>query len=207
VYPVNPHHESVLGMPCVASARDLSVAADVAVIAVPADRVAAVVQDCGERGVHGLILLTAGFGETGDAGMARQDEVVGIARAFGMRILGPNCLGLVNTDPAIHLNATFGGMPMRPGRLGLISQSGALGIAVVNAAARRGLASEAEKDRMCTRPPSARTASTPSNVRRPPAAGVTESVLMLVLSSSVNPPGAAPRAGRVPAGRRWVLRG
>jgi len=139
VYPVNPQHESVLGLPCVASARDLPVAADVAVIAVPADRVAEVVQDCGERGVHGLILLTAGFGETGDAGMARQDEVVGIARGFGMRILGPNCLGLVNTDPAIHLNATFAGVPMRPGRLGLISQSGALGIAVVSAAARWGL--------------------------------------------------------------------
>ena len=139
VYPVNPQHESVLGLPCVASARDLPVAADVAVIAVPADRVAAVVRDCGERGVHGLILLTAGFGETGDAGMVRQDEVVGIARAFGMRILGPNCLGLVNTDPAVRLNATFAGMPMRPGRLGLISQSGALGIAVVSAAARWGL--------------------------------------------------------------------
>lgn len=139
VYPVNPHHESVMGLPCVASARDLPVAADVAVIAVPADRVAAVVRDCGERGVHGLILLTAGFGETGDAGMIRQDEVVGIARAFGMRVVGPNCLGLVNTDPAVRLNATFAGMPMRPGRLGVISQSGALGIAVVSAAARWGL--------------------------------------------------------------------
>ena len=104
-----------------------------------ADRVPGVVRDCGERGVHGLILLTAGFGETGDAGMDRQDEVVGIARAFGMRVVGPNCLGLVNTDPAVRLNATFAGMPMRPGRLGVISQSGALGIAVVSAAARWGL--------------------------------------------------------------------
>ncbi len=139
VYPVNPHHESVLGLACVASPRDLPVATDLAVVAVPADRVAGVVRDCGAAGVHGLILLTAGFGETGDAGMARQEEVVGIARTFGMRVVGPNCLGLVNTDPAVRLNATFAAMTMRPGRLGVISQSGALGIAVVSAAARWGL--------------------------------------------------------------------
>ena len=139
VYAVNPHHDSVLGVPCLPSADELPVGTDLAVVAVPADQVPAVLRACGGRGTHGLLLLTAGFGETGDAGMARQREAVAIARNFGMRVVGPNCLGVLNTDPRVRLNATFGAMPMRPGSLGLVSQSGALGIAVVAAAARWGL--------------------------------------------------------------------
>ncbi len=139
VFGVHPRNESVLGVPCVASARLLPKAPDLAVIAVPLDQVLDVVRDCGERGVHGAVVITAGFGETGEEGQARQDAIVDIARGSGMRLVGPNCLGLLNTDPAVQLNATFTPLPMQPGGLGLVSQSGALGVAVLNAAARWGL--------------------------------------------------------------------
>jgi acyl-CoA synthetase (NDP forming)/RimJ/RimL family protein N-acetyltransferase len=139
VYAVNPQHESVLGVPCVASPQELPVAPDLALVAIPADGVPDVVRACGERGVRGVVLLTAGFGETGTAGEALQREVLAVARRYGMRMIGPNCLGVLNSDPAVRLNATFAALPMRPGRLGLVSQSGALGIAVLAAAQRRGL--------------------------------------------------------------------
>ena len=138
VYAVNPGYESVLGVPCVASPDLLPVRPDLAVVAVPAARVAEVVRACGARGVRGVVVVTAGFGETGAAGRALQDEVVGIARGYGMRLVGPNCLGLLNTDPTVRLNATFAPLPLQPGGLGLVSQSGALGIAVVQAASRWG---------------------------------------------------------------------
>jgi acyl-CoA synthetase (NDP forming)/RimJ/RimL family protein N-acetyltransferase len=139
VYAVNPKHDSVLGVPCVASPRELPAAPDLALVAVPALSVPAVVDACGKRGVRGVVLLTAGFGETGPAGQALQREVLAIARSHGMRMIGPNCLGVLNSDPAVRLNATFAALPMRPGRLGLVSQSGALGIAVLAAAQGRGL--------------------------------------------------------------------
>ena len=139
VYAVNPRHDSVLGVACVASPRDLPFAPDLAVVAVPTAQVLDVVRGCGERGARGILLVTAGFGETGDAGTARQRDVLAVARRHGMRLIGPNCLGLVNTDPRVRLNATFAPMPMDPGGLGLVSQSGALGIAVLAAAQRRGL--------------------------------------------------------------------
>jgi acetyl coenzyme A synthetase (ADP forming)-like protein len=139
VHAVNPHHESVLGVPCLPSPAQLPDAVDLAVVAVAAAQVPAVVQGCGERNVRAVLILTAGFGETGDAGVALQQRVIGIARHYGMRLVGPNCLGLVNTSPAVRLNATFADLPLRPGGLGLVSQSGALGIAVLAAADRVGL--------------------------------------------------------------------
>ncbi|MEO8887848.1 MAG: GNAT family N-acetyltransferase [Jatrophihabitantaceae bacterium] len=139
VYAVNPGHNSILGVPCLPSAADLPVAVDLAVVAVPAARVADAVRSCGERGVHAVLLLTAGFGETGVDGRTLQDEVSEICRTYGMRLIGPNCVGILNTDPAVRLDATFAGLPMRPGVLGISSQSGAFGIAFVVAAVRRGL--------------------------------------------------------------------
>jgi acyl-CoA synthetase (NDP forming) len=139
VFAVNPNYQYVQGVQCVPTPEKLPVAADLAIVAVPADRVADVVRGCGERGVRGLLLLTAGFSETGADGRDRQGEITALAHRYGMRLIGPNCLGVLNTDPAVRLNATFAAMPMRPGGLGLVSQSGALGIAVVGAAARCGL--------------------------------------------------------------------
>ncbi len=139
VHAVNPHHDSVLGVPCVPTPAQLPDAVDLAIIAVPAAQVPTVVRGCGERNVRAVLVLTAGFGETGDAGMALQHQLVTIARHHGMRVVGPNCLGLLNTDPAVRLNATFAELPMTSGGLGLVSQSGALGIAVLAAADRDGL--------------------------------------------------------------------
>ncbi len=136
---VNPTRPSVLGMRCAASVLDLPAPPDLAVIAVPADQVAGVVHDCGRAGVRGALVLAAGFGELGPDGARRQADVLTDARAGGIRLIGPNCLGLVNTDPAVRLNATFVRLPMRPGRLALVSQSGALGVAVIEAADRLGL--------------------------------------------------------------------
>jgi acyl-CoA synthetase (NDP forming)/ribosomal protein S18 acetylase RimI-like enzyme len=140
VYAVNPHQTNILGVPSFPTPLDLPEAPDLAVVAVPAGQVLGVVRSLGERGTRGLVLISSGFGETGTQGKADQDEVVATARRHGMRLVGPNCLGLLNTDPSVRLNATFASMPMTPGSLGLISQSGALGIAVLAAAADCGLA-------------------------------------------------------------------
>jgi acyl-CoA synthetase (NDP forming)/GNAT superfamily N-acetyltransferase len=139
VYPVNPKHDSVLGVPAVPSPAELPEPPDLAVVAVPASQVLDVVRASGERGTRAIVLLSAGFGEIGEGGLAHQRDVLALARHYGMRLVGPNCLGVLNTDPAIRLNATFAPVPMVSGRLGLVSQSGALGIAVVVAAAQRGL--------------------------------------------------------------------
>jgi acyl-CoA synthetase (NDP forming)/RimJ/RimL family protein N-acetyltransferase len=136
---VNPHRDSVLGVASVPSALDLPTAPDLAIVAVPAAQVLDVVEACGARGVRGIVLLTAGFGELGEAGESQQRAVLAAARRLGMRLIGPNCLGLVNPDPTVRLNATFAPVTLRPGGLGLVSQSGALGIAVLAAAERRGL--------------------------------------------------------------------
>lgn len=139
VYAVNPRHQAVLGVPCLPSPAELPEAIDLAVVAVPHTKVAEVAEACGARQVRAMLILTAGFAETGEAGAALQRQVVAIARYHGMRIVGPNCVGLLNTDPALRLNATFAQLPMRADGLSLASQSGALGIAVLEAADRAGL--------------------------------------------------------------------
>ncbi len=139
LYVVNPNHESVLGVPSYPSARELPDSPDLAIVAVPAAAVLDAVTACGERGVRGIVLLSSGFSETGDTGVDLQRDVLRAVRHYGMRMIGPNCLGLLNTDPQVRLNATFGPMPMQSGHLGLVSQSGALGIAVLAAAEACGL--------------------------------------------------------------------
>ena len=132
VYPVNPRRKRVAGRPALASVSDLPGEIDLAVIATPAATVIDIARDCAARGVHALVVVSAGFGETGDEGSARQHELLRICRASGMRLVGPNCLGVANTDPAVKLNATFG-PPLPAGRVSFMSQSGALGIAVLQA--------------------------------------------------------------------------
>jgi acyl-CoA synthetase (NDP forming)/GNAT superfamily N-acetyltransferase len=140
LYAVNPHHTDILGVPTFSAPEELPEAPDLVVVAVPAWQVSDVVRACGRRGARGLVVISSGFGETGAAGRRRQDEIVAIARHHGMRMIGPNCLGLLNTDPDVRLNATFASMPMGAGNLALVSQSGALGIAVLAAARDCGLA-------------------------------------------------------------------
>lgn len=139
VYPVNPESFAVQGVRAYETVAQIPDPVDLAVISVPADSVADVVESCRAKGVHGLVVVTAGFAETGVAGAVAQRSMVARARAHGMRVLGPNCLGLINTDPAIRLNATLAPQVPAAGRIGFFCQSGALGIAILADAAQRGL--------------------------------------------------------------------
>jgi acyl-CoA synthetase (NDP forming) len=105
---------------------------DLALVAVPAVEVLAVARECAAARVGALVVLSAGFSEIGAEGRAREDELFAICRAAGMRLVGPNCLGVINTDPDVRLNATFIPQSPRPGRIGVMSQSGGLGIAIID---------------------------------------------------------------------------
>jgi acetyl coenzyme A synthetase (ADP forming)-like protein len=139
VYPVNPKAAVVQGVSAYASILDVPGEVDVAFVTVPAELVAGVARECGEKRVRGLVVISAGFGETGGEGPARQRELLEICRAYGMRLIGPNCMGIVNTDPEIRLNGTFATVYPPPGRVGFLSQSGALGLAVMRYATELGL--------------------------------------------------------------------
>lgn len=117
---------------------DLPAAPDLVVVAVPADRVLSVARDAATSGAHGLLVLSAGFAESGPDGRAQQAELLDVCRRAGMRLIGPNCLGIVNTDPQVSLNATFCDAQPRQGSVALISQSGAVGIAALRHAEVRG---------------------------------------------------------------------
>jgi len=139
VYPVNPAARSIGGVRCYASLADLPEPVDVAIVAVPAPAVPEVVTSCGRLGVGSLVVLSAGFAEEGAAGAARERELVRLAHRFGMRVVGPNCMGVAHTDPAIRLNATLSVKSPLPGHAGLLAQSGALGLAILEEAHRRGV--------------------------------------------------------------------
>jgi acetyltransferase len=124
LYAVNPKHSSVFGQPAFASLSRLPGKPDLAVVATPARTVPRIIAEAGAAGIRAAIVLSSGFGETGAAGRALQDEMVQAARRHGVRILGPNCLGAMRTDAG--LNATFARTPARPGTLALVSQSGAM---------------------------------------------------------------------------------
>lgn len=111
---------------------------DLAIIAVPAESVPAAVADCGEHGVQGVVVVTAGYAESGPEGRERQRELVRQARSYGMRVIGPNAFGIVNTSAAVRLNASLSPEVPATGRLGLFTQSGAIGIALLSGLHRRG---------------------------------------------------------------------
>ncbi len=139
VYAVNPNAEVVQSLPAYPSITDVPAAIDLAVIVVPAERVVAVALQCGAAGVHALLVISAGFGETGAEGARRQKELLAVCRRFGMRLIGPNCMGVLNTAPETALNATFAPRQAAPGRVGFLSQSGGVGIAIIEAATRLGV--------------------------------------------------------------------
>jgi acetyl coenzyme A synthetase (ADP forming)-like protein len=139
VYPVHPtagHVASVAAYPFVTAIPD---PVDLAVIVVPADQVQGAIDQCGAKGVRGLVVISAGFAETGRDGADNQAKLVAAARGAGMRMVGPNCMGVINTAAGISMNATFAPTAPIPGRLAFSSQSGGLGIAVLEEADRRGL--------------------------------------------------------------------
>jgi acetyl coenzyme A synthetase (ADP forming)-like protein len=139
IYPVNPRAAEICSLRAYASVRDIPKPVDLAVVAVPRDAVLGVVEECAERGVKALVVITAGFAETGADGRALQQRLVEKVRGCGMRMVGPNCLGLLNTDPRVRLNASFSPFFPPPGVVAMSSQSGALGIAILALARRRQL--------------------------------------------------------------------
>ncbi|MBO0702531.1 MAG: GNAT family N-acetyltransferase, partial [Candidatus Dormibacteraeota bacterium] len=138
VYPISPHPvvQSVAAHPDV---RDIPVPVDLGVIVVPAMGVVEAARACAEKGVGALVVISSGFAESGAEGREHQEELVEVCRRTGMRLIGPNCMGILSTDPEHPLNATFAPATPAPGKVGFMSQSGALGLAVIDHAARLGL--------------------------------------------------------------------
>jgi acetyltransferase len=130
IYPVNPKHPKVLGLTSYPELASIPEDVALAVIVTPALTVPGIVKQCADAGVEGAIIISAGFRETGDSGKLLEQEVLREARRRDVRIIGPNCLGLMN--PHAHLNATFASSIARPGHLGLISQSGAICTAILD---------------------------------------------------------------------------
>ena len=139
VYAVNNNADVVQSLPAYGSIRDVPDAVELAVVAVPAEMVVGVARECAQAGVRALLVISAGFAEAGDEGARRQRELVSVCRDAGIRIVGPNCLGVINTSPEINLNASFAPHAATPGRVGFMSQSGGLGIAIIEAASRVGV--------------------------------------------------------------------
>ena len=137
LYAVNPRHTEVRGVPCVASVQELPLAVDLAVIATPAATVPAIVEQCGQKGIRAAVVITAGFGESGPEGAARERELLANAHRHGVRILGPNCLGIMR--PPAGLNATFARGAALLGSIALVSQSGAVCTALLDWATPTGV--------------------------------------------------------------------
>ncbi len=138
VFAVNPGADTIAGAPSYPSFAAVPQDIDLVVIALPAEKVAAVLPEAAAAGARVAVIVSSGFGEDGPDGRERQNEIVRVARALGMRLIGPNCLGFLTTDPGVRLNATFAA-PAAPGGLAVASQSGAVGIALLDQAARAGL--------------------------------------------------------------------
>jgi acetyl coenzyme A synthetase (ADP forming)-like protein len=139
VYPVNPQADVVQSVVAYPTVGDIPGEIDLGVVVVPAALVVPAARECGEKGVRALVVISSGFGEVGDEGRALQRELVGVCREFGMRLIGPNCMGIMNTAADVRLNATFGPSFPPHGRVGFMSQSGALGLAVIDRTQALGL--------------------------------------------------------------------
>ena len=139
VYPVNPKAEVVQSVAAYPTVTAIPGPVDLAVIVVPAQVVLSVAAECAEKGVRALLVISAGFSETGEEGAERQNELLELARRHGMHIVGPNCMGVMNLDPAVRMNASFAPFAPEFGPLAFSSQSGALGIAVIDRTRELGL--------------------------------------------------------------------
>jgi acyl-CoA synthetase (NDP forming)/GNAT superfamily N-acetyltransferase len=138
VHVVNPNAIEVAGLPSYARVTDIGQAVDLAVIAVPVSQLLEVVTDCGVAGVRAAVIMTSGLGEAGGEGIRLQRQLLDLARRHSLRLVGPNCIGLVNSDPEVNLYAWFGATPVRAGPLAVATQSGAVGIAIADHAWRCG---------------------------------------------------------------------
>jgi len=132
IYPVNAEATEIEGLRAYPRVSDIGPAVDLAVIAVPAPAVESVVAECARVGARGVVVISAGFAEVSEQGRAAQQRIRDLVRASGMRLVGPNCMGVLNTDPAVRMHATFAPIQPQPGNVGFLSQSGALGLAVLD---------------------------------------------------------------------------
>lgn len=135
VYPVNSKAKSILGVRAYPTVLDVPDEVDLAVVLVPAGFVPQVLKDAGRKGVKGAIVISAGFKEIGGGGIELERQLQSVAREYGMAVVGPNCFGVINTDPAVSLNATFSRSFPLGGKIAFISQSGAVGVAALEYAA------------------------------------------------------------------------
>ncbi len=139
VYPVNPKYAEIDGMRCYASVRDLSGPVDLAVIAVRRDLAVRVVDECGNAKIPNVVMITAGFKESGPAGAKLEEELRKTADQYGINLIGPNCMGIINSSPDVSLNASFSRFFPQPGEVAFISQSGSLGETFLEFFARMGI--------------------------------------------------------------------
>lgn len=139
IYPVNHAAAEVQGLRSYPAISAIGALVDLAVVAVPAAAVAHELGECARAGARAAVVLTAGFAEVGESGQAAERRLFELVRGSGMRMVGPNCMGIINTDPAVRLNATFAPVEPPTGNIGMFSQSGALGIAILDHLRRRNL--------------------------------------------------------------------
>jgi acetyl coenzyme A synthetase (ADP forming)-like protein len=139
VYPVNPRASSVKSIKAYPSVTAIPDPVDLAVIAVPKQFVVTAAEECGRKGIAGLVVISAGFREVGGAGAEREQALLSVVRRYGMRLIGPNCLGVLNAEPAVSMNATFAPVMPPSGRVAFVSQSGALGLSVLDYAREYGI--------------------------------------------------------------------
>jgi acetyl coenzyme A synthetase (ADP forming)-like protein len=139
VYPVNPTTRSILAVRCYSSVLEIPDEVDLAIICIPSKFVPQSVIDCGKKGVKGAVVISAGFKETGAEGAKLEEALKDAARSCDLPIIGPNCLGLANMDPKIQLNATFAKRAPKPGNIAIVSQSGALGVSLMDYASSRNI--------------------------------------------------------------------
>jgi acetyl coenzyme A synthetase (ADP forming)-like protein len=132
VYAVNAGATEIAGRPCAPTVSAIGAPVDLAIIAVPAAAVEAAVADCAAAGVRAVVVISAGFAEVSAEGRAAQDRLRALVRGAGMRLVGPNCMGVLTTDPTVRLNATFGPAAPPAGNVSMLSQSGALGLALLD---------------------------------------------------------------------------
>jgi acetate---CoA ligase (ADP-forming) len=134
VYPVNPNAESIMSIKAYPSILDVPGNVEMAIIAVPAKLVSKVADECGKKGVRALIVISDGFREVGPEGAVREEELRNIIQNYGMRVVGPNCMGIINTDESIRMNATFSPVFPPAGNVAFMSQSGAMGLTILEQA-------------------------------------------------------------------------
>lgn len=137
IFPINPKAETIEGLPCFASVESVPSPVDLAILAVPAEQVLSAVDHCHRAQVKAVIVISAGFAEVGEMGRTLQKQLLEKIRHYGMRMIGPNCFGVLNTDPKSPVNASFSSVFAMPGSIAMASQSGAMGLAILSAAKER----------------------------------------------------------------------